>query len=370
MAEPLDRTPLFEEHRALGGRMVPFAGYELPVQYSGVVAEHRAVRTAAGVFDVSHMGRLRLTGPEALRVIDGLVTNAAGRLKVGRAQYTVACDAEGGILDDLIVYRIAEDDVLVIVNASNHAKMLDVVASAAKGRCELVDRTKETALLALQGPSAIDVAVAAGGPQDLPSLRRFGVRTTRIGGQEVTLARTGYTGEDGLELMCDAREAPALWRRLIAVGEGRGLVPAGLGARDTLRLEAALCLYGNDIDESTNPFEAGLEWVVKLDRGDFVGRDALARIAERGPQRRLVGIAMRARGIARHGYPILDGGRPIGQVTSGSPGPTVGENIALGYVPTALSSVGTPLTVEVRNKGVPAEVVATPFYRRPQPDPS
>ncbi|MBX3268826.1 MAG: glycine cleavage system aminomethyltransferase GcvT [Sandaracinaceae bacterium] len=361
----LSKTPLHAEHVALGARMVPFAGWSMPVQYAGVVKEHHAVRTAAGLFDVSHMGELRLRGPSALAVVDSVVTNDIAALKVGRAKYTVAVNEAGGILDDLIVYRLADEDVLVVCNASNVGKMSAHFAQHATGRCDFEDQSPATALIALQGPRALAVARDAGAPDAILALPRFAIGTAALAGVEVTFARTGYTGEDGFELFCANEGATTLWRHLLAAGAAHGIAPTGLGARDTLRLEAALSLYGNDIDETTNPFEAGLGWVVKLDRGDFVGREALRAIHAAGPARRLVGLEMTERGIARHGYPIVSAsGAPIGVVTSGSPGPTIDKNVALGYVPTEHAAPGTTLGVEIRGKIVGAAVVKTPFYAR------
>ncbi len=364
MTAPLKRTPLHEEHRALGARLVPFAGYEMPVQYEGLVKEHHAVRERAGLFDVSHMGELRLRGPEALAVATSLVSNAVQKLAVGRAKYTVAVNAGGTILDDLIVYRTGEEEVLIVCNASNRDKIAPHVAKAAEGKCDFADESEDTALIALQGPKAVAIAKDAGAPEAMLSTRPFSLADVELGGVKALAARTGYTGEDGFELFCANGDAPALWRHLMKAGEPLGIAPAGLGARDTLRLEAALSLYGNDIDETTNPYEAGLGWVVKLDH-DFLGREALERVKQDGVTRKLVGIEMVGRGIARHGYPILDAtGARVGEVTSGSPGPTVGKNIGLGYVPITLAEPGTKLGIEIRGKVIDAIVVKTPFYKR------
>lgn len=366
MAGSLKKTPLFDQHTALGGKLVPFAGYSLPVQYAGVVKEHEAVRKAAGLFDVSHMGELWFRGPGALEAVDRVVTNSASRLEVGRAQYTVAVNESGSILDDLIVYRPESDAVLVVVNAANREKMVAHFRKETAGRCDFSDASDETALIAIQGPKAEALLRAAGAPDEIAEYKAFSVGRIEIRGRPILIARTGYTGEDGFELFCGEQDAPALWERLLAVGEGDGLMAAGLGARDTLRLEACLCLYGNDIDENTNPYEAGLGWVVKLKRGDFLGRDALAEIKSQGPSRKLVGLEMKGRGIARAGYEIRNNnGDVVGKVTSGGPGPTVGKNIALGYVPSDLSEVGTTLRVDVRKKTAEAFVSPTPFYRRP-----
>ncbi|MFW6051044.1 MAG: glycine cleavage system aminomethyltransferase GcvT [Myxococcota bacterium] len=365
VAAELQRTPLYEEHEALGARLVPFAGWKMPVQYVGIVKEHQAVRERAGVFDVCHMGELEARGPGATEALDRVVTNDVAGLPVGKALYTVACNERGTILDDFLVYRRGEEDFLIVVNASNRPKMAAHFATHLEGRCEHEDASDRTGLIALQGPRAADILRAAGAGDAALGLRPFWLATDTVGGVRCLVARTGYTGEDGFELFCAADEARTLWRALIEAGEPHGLQPAGLGARDTLRLEARLSLYGNDIDETTNPLEAGLGWVVKLDKGDFIGREALRRVKEQGPERALVGFEMTGRGIARHGYPIVDeGGRPIGVVTSGAPGPTVGKNIGLGYVPRNTSGVGTRIGVEIRGKVVDAVIVPTPFYKR------
>lgn len=363
---PLQRTPLHDEHVRLGGRMVPFAGWEMPVQYKGVSEEHRAVRGAAGLFDVSHMGELLLSGEFSGQVVDYLITNSAARLVDGQALYTCACNEAGTILDDLIVYRIEATRWLIVCNASNREKIAAHFAKAAEHHCDFEDASDRTAMLALQGPKALEIAAAVGGDgSSLREIPAFHFRDATLAGVRCRVARTGYTGEDGVELFCASEDAPKVWSALLEAGGPLGLEPAGLGARDTLRLEARLSLYGNDIDETTNPLEAGLGWVVKLDKGDFVGRAALQRIKDHGPVRRLVGFEMTGRGIARHGYPLLDAtGLKVGVCTSGSPGPTVGKNIGLGYLPTPMVAVGTPFVVDCRGRAVEAVVVKTPFYKR------
>jgi len=371
VTETLRRTALYDAHVALGGRIVPFAGWEMPVQYAGVVAEHKAVREAAGLFDVCHMGELELRGEHAVEVVDYLISNDLKALPVGKALYTVCCNAEGTILDDLIVYKRSLDDVLIVCNASNREKIVAHFQKAAEHHCEFRDLSDELGLIALQGPRAVEIMRAAGAAESTLALGSFAFAKDTVGGVAVTAARTGYTGEDGFEIFVRDADALTLWNALIAAGKPLGLQPVGLGARDTLRLEARLSLYGNDIDETTNPLEAGLGWVVKLDKGDFVGREALVRIKEAGLARKLVGFEMTGRGIARHGYPILadgavpaSGAAPIGIVTSGSPGPTVGKNIALGYVPAELATIGSTFAVEIRGQAVAAVVVKTPFYKR------
>jgi aminomethyltransferase len=362
----LRRTSLYAEHVALGGRLVPFAGWEMPVQYTGIVDEHQAVRTAAGLFDVSHMGELRLRGEYAAHVVDYLVTNDAKKLVDGQAMYTCACNERGTILDDLIVYRRSQDDWLVVCNASNRDKMSAHFARAATDHCSFEDQSDATALIALQGPRAFEVLAKLGDDASaLSSLKSFHFRDATVAGVRCTPARTGYTGEDGVEVFCAWDDAPALWRAIVEAGRPLGLKAAGLGARDTLRLEARLSLYGNDIDETTNPLEAGLGWVVKVEKGDFIGRAALMEIKARPFPRKLVGFEMTGRGVARHGYPLRDtSGSAVGVCTSGSPAPTVGKSIGLGYLPTAMTEVGTPFFVDCRGKNVEAVVAKTPFYKR------
>jgi len=336
----------------------------MPVQYEGIKKEHEAVRTRAGLFDVSHMGEIVVEGPGAVAAVDRLVTNDVGKLEVGRALYTVCCNESGFILDDLIVYRLEAEKILVVCNASNRDKIVSHFAKNLSLETPWNDVSDAWALLALQGPNAQAIMAELGAPEALLRLRTFGVARATVAGVDLWAARTGYTGEDGFELFCGNEDAAALWRAILAAGEAHGIQAVGLGARDTLRLEARLMLYGNDIDEQTHPFEAGLGWVVKLEAEDFIGRDALRKIKAAGFDRKLVGFEMTERGIARHGYPILAGGDRVGEVTSGSPGPTVGRNIGLGYVPKALSKVGTALGIEIRGKQVGAVVVTTPFYKR------
>jgi aminomethyltransferase len=367
VADALKKTPLYDEHKKLGARIVPFAGWEMPVQYQGISAEHLAVRERAGLFDVSHMGELELSGAGALELVNRLVTNDLARVADGQAMYTVCCNDQGTILDDLIVYRRSETDILIVCNASNRDKIVGHFAREAAGKLHFSDATERTALIALQGPRALEVlAHTEPSLSDVEqTLGSFRFRNARVGGISTTIARTGYTGEDGVEMFVAWNEAAALWRALFEAGKALGIAAAGLGARDTLRLEARLSLYGNDIDETTNPIEAGLGWTVKLDKPDFVGKAALVRVKQEGPTRKLVGFEMTGRGIARHGYPLLDkDGREVGVCTSGAPAPLVGKNIGLGYLPAAMSEVGTEFLVDCRGKAVPAVVVKTPFYKR------
>lgn len=370
MTESLLFTPLRDVHGALGARMVPFAGYEMPIQYKGIVNEHTAVRTAAGLFDVSHMGELRVRGSRAVECCDFLITNDLRGVELGRALYTCACNTAGTILDDLILYKVAEDDVLIVCNASNLEKMRAHVAEIVKGFAgvTLVDESAQTALLSLQGPKALEILGRADKAlQDVSTtLRPFRFTRRTLRGERITLARTGYTGEDGVEIFCDNRSAAPIWNALLEAGGPLGLEPAGLGCRDTLRLEARLSLYGNEIDETTTPLEAGLGWTVKLQKPDFLGKSALVAIAEEGLTRTLVGFEMVGRGVARSGYPLRDSlGAPIGHCTSGSPSPTLGKAIGLGYVPLEFAEPGAEFEVDCRGKYVAAVVVKTPFYKRP-----
>ena len=363
----LKRTPLYHEHIALGAKMVPFAGWEMPIQYpTGIVSEHRAVRSAAGLFDLSHMGEVYLRGPGAGRAADHLVSSDIAGLEVGHARYGLLCNEKGTIVDDVIVYRLEAETYLIVVNASNREKDVAHMRRYVPGDVDLEDASLDTALIAVQGPRA---AVILASVTDLEvreatveTLVPFGVVGARVGGARATVARTGYTGEDGFEVFLPWDRATGPWSRLLAAGGAIGLMPCGLGARDTLRLEARYSLYGNEIDETTDPIEAGLAWTCHLEK-DFVGRDAIAKAKERGPARRIVGLVVDG-GVGRHGHPVVHDGAEVGQVTSGTFGPTVGKNIALAYVPVALAKVGTPLAVRIRGRDVPATVVKTPFYKR------
>lgn len=372
--DELKSPPLIERHRALDARLIPFAGWLLPIQYEGIVAEHRAVRERAGLFDVSHMGELRVRGEGAASFVNGLVTNDLDRIEAGQAMYTCACNEGGTILDDLIVYKRSPEDVLIVCNASNREKMAAHFARAAASQAtanqaEVHDESDSTVLLALQGPRALAILDRAGCSlaPTAQHLGTFRFAQATVGGQAVTVARTGYTGEDGVELFAAPTAAAPLWDGLLEAGRDEGLVPVGLGARDTLRLEARLSLYGNELDETTNPLEAGLGWCVKLDKQDFLGKRALVDVQERGVTRKLVGFEVLGRGVARHGYPLLSPeGRTVGTCTSGGPAPTLGKNIGLGYLPPEMAEVGTPLRVDCRGKLVDAVVVKTPFYKRPR----
>jgi aminomethyltransferase len=365
MPEEPRATPLVARHEALGARLVDFAGWRMPIQYAGILEEHRAVRQRAGLFDLCHMGELFVEGPEAGDALAGAVTTDPRTLAVGRAHYSMICAPDGGILDDLIVYRLADDRFLVVANASNATVVSDALAERFEGRRAILDdRSLATALVAIQGPAALGI-LAPLTELDLGAVRYYGIAQGSVAGVPGLVARTGYTGEDGFEVFVDADAGTTIWDALAAAGAGAGLVPVGLGARDTLRLEAGMPLYGNELDRSTTPFEAGLGRVVKLAKeGGFVGRDALVAAAEAGVRRRLVGLVVRGRGIARHGHRVMSGEQASGTVTSGTMSPTLGVPIAMAYVAPADSAPGTMLDVEIRDTRAAAEVVPLPFYTR------
>ncbi len=358
----LKRTPFYQRHSALGARFVPFAGYEMAVQVSGVVAEHTAVRTEVGLFDVSHMGEVVIAGAEATAALQALITNDVEKLVAGQALYSVMCRDDGGIIDDLIVYRESESRYFLVINASRRDEDIAHMKAVLSGKdCTIDDQSEDWALLALQGPKAERV-LAKLTEIDLAGLESFHFSDGEVGGcSGVRVARTGYTGEDGFELYCPAAQSVALWDALFRAEPT--LTVCGLGARDTLRLEMKFPLYGNDLDLDHNPYEAGLGWVVKLAKGDFIGRAALEVVKKDGPKRKWVGFAMEGRGIPRQGYPIHVGDG-AGVVTSGTHSPTLGAPIGAGYVPTEHSKVDTEIEVEIRGKRVPARIVKTPFIPR------
>jgi aminomethyltransferase len=357
------RTPLYDEHVALNARLVPFAGYEMPVQYpTGITAEHHAVRRAAGLFDVSHMGEFLVRGPRALDFVQHVTTNDASRLEVGQAQYSAFVNEQGRLLDDLLVYRFA-DHYMLVVNGANRAKDWAWVSRfAPRFGVELTDESDATALLALQGPKAQQI-LARLTDADLEAIRYYRFAEGTVDGKPAIVSRTGYTGEDGFELYVAAGDAAALWRRLLEAGAPEGLIATGLGCRDSLRLEMGYALYGNDLSEDHSALEAGLGWIVKPDKGDFVGRDALVAEKEAGVKRRLVGFALKERGFPRHGYAVSVDGQVAGEVTSGVLSPTLGTGIGMAYVPAAVSRPGSEIGIVIRDRAVPAEVVRPPFHK-------
>lgn len=356
------RTSLYDVHKGLNASFTDFAGWEMPVRYTSELAEHRAVREAAGLFDLSHMAEIEVTGSEAGAALDyALVGNMSG-IESGRARYTMMCDAEGGVLDDLVVYRIGERQFLVVANAGNAAVVLaELLKRAGSFDAEVTDRSSETALIAVQGPRAADI-VGSVTNSALAGLKYYAAMPAKVAGQDVVLARTGYTGEDGFELFVPSPEAAALWSALTEAGEPHGLLPSGLASRDTLRLEAGMPLYGNELTTAVSPFEANLGRVVKFAKRDFVGKNVLER--RREPGRVLAGLRGTGRRSPRHGYRVLDGECEVGEVTSGALSPTLGYPIAMAYVAKKSSEPGTKLTVDVRGRSEPVEVVGLPFYRR------
>lgn len=358
----LKRTPLYSLHRELGAKIVEFGGWEMPVQYSGILEEHRAVRERAGIFDVSHMGELEIRGPGALEALQRLTPNDVSKLADGRCHYSAFLTERGTYVDDLLVYRRAADNFMLVVNASNTPKDFAWAKSHATGDVAMKDRTEDYALLSVQGPRAVALCsrLCSSDPSQLPY---YGFSTMEVLGAPALVSRTGYTGEDGFELCVPAQDAERIFRRVLEEGRGDDVLPCGLGARDTLRLEAKMALYGNDIDDTVTPWEADLGWTVKMKKGDFIGRDSLERQKQEGVPRKLVGFEMTDRGIARHGYPARTASGP-GVVTSGTHSPTFAHPIGLALLPTAASAVGTEFSVDIRGRQARARVVETPFYKR------
>ncbi len=363
------RTSLFDIHVALGARMTPFAGFEMPIQYSGIIDEHHAVRNTVGLFDVSHMGEILVTGPDAFAFVQQLVSNDVARLSDGKALYTVMCTPEGGVVDDLLVYRLSEERFLLVINASNIDGDYDWMITHNPMSAGLENVSDEIALIAVQGPRSFDVAqkITARSLEGLGYYEFVQLDPgTFFSCKSAVFSHTGYTGERGLEIYCDADQAPQVWNALMEAGSEYDIKPIGLGARDTLRLESGFCLYGNELDLETNPLEAGLGWLTKLDAGDFIGRDALTKIKESGPKRRLVGFVSTERGIPRQGSEIqTEDGEVIGSVTSGSQSPILSRGIGLGYVTNDpdFTAVGTPIRISSRGRSFRAEVAKVPFHR-------
>jgi aminomethyltransferase len=358
----LKHTPFHAFHKAAGARLVDFAGFEMPLRYTGDVREHQVVRTGVGLFDISHMGEFKVRGAGATRFLDGALANDVAGMEVGQAMYSVMCRPDGGIVDDLYVYRSA-DEFMLVVNASNIAKDLAWLKAQCPAGVELTDRSEETALLAIQGPKAAEV-LRGHVPDEallMPSNRFV---EGPLFGVPAVIARTGYTGEDGFELYMKGGDAAAVWAGAMGAGQPLGIEPVGLGARDTLRLEMAYMLYGNDIDETTTPLEAGLGWTVKLSKGAFSGRDALAKQKEQGLTRKLVGLEAEGRRVPRHGMTVESGGRPVGRVTSGTFSPSLECAIAMAYVETGVSALDTPLDVLAGPSRIATRVVKRPFYTR------
>jgi aminomethyltransferase len=366
-AVELRKTPLHARHRAANARMVSYAGWDMPVEYSGIGAEHMAVRTRAGIFDVSHMGEIEIAGKGALAAVQRISSNDASRLQVGQAHYAGLLTPDGTFVDDMLVYRMANSHFMLVVNAANTAKDYAWIAEQTKaaGDAAVVDSSSRYALISIQGPASREVLQPLTGVE-LADLRYYWFAHGEVASARVTISRTGYTGEDGFEIFVPPAMADRVWQALLESGRSADVVPCGLGARDTLRLEAAMRLYGNDIDESTSVLEADLAWIVAWDKGDFIGRDRLRQQRDEGVARRLVGFEVTGAGIARHGYAVMHGGRRVGVVTSGTQTPFLRKAIGMAYVPTSLSAPGTELAVDIRGRGVAARVVPLPFYKRPR----
>ncbi len=357
------RTPLYESHSKLRARMTEFAGFEMPVSYTGIIDEHRAVRSAAGLFDLSHMGEFELCGPHALEVLERALTNSAARLTEGQAQYTMLCLENGGVIDDLIVYRLEPDRYMLCVNASNINTDRERLMELNGGRADFRDVSAETALVAIQGPRAVAIVQTVADLQ-VDTIKKFRAASGTVAGVRCLIARTGYTGEDGFELFVSAPDACGLFEALLAAGRGAGLLPCGLGARDTLRMEAGLPLYGHELDRETTPLEAGLSHFVKFGR-DFAGAEALAAEMAAGLRKRLIGVRTQdGRSIARHGYRLFREEAQVGIVTSGSFAPSFGRPLAMAYITNQEMSPDTMVQVAIRDRKVAAELIALPFYRR------
>ena len=365
--EKLKQTPLVSVYGEYGGKTIDFGGWELPVQFSGIKHEHESVRTKAGLFDVSHMGEFTLKGAGSLPFLQKMVTNDVSKLKVGKAQYTAMCYEDGGTVDDLIIYKRGEDDYLLVVNASNIEKDFEWLKSHLTEEAIIENQSDKVALLALQGPLAEKVLQPLSLEADLTNLGFFSFyENVKIAGIHVLISRTGYTGEEGFELYCASEDAVKLWKELLTAGESIGLVPCGLGARDTLRFEAKLPLYGQELSREITPIEAGIGFAVKVDKGDFIGGEVLKAQKENGAPRKLVGIEMIDRGIPRHGYPVFADGAKIGEVTTGTQSPTLKKNVGLALIKSEFAVMDRVVTVEIRGKQLKAKVVKTPFYKRPQ----
>lgn len=364
----LHRTPLYPIYKQLGAKTIDFGGWDLPVQFSSIKEEHEAVRTKAGLFDVSHMGEILVTGKESLAFLQKMMTNDLSKLKEGGAQYTAMCYENGGVVDDLLTYKLAEENYLLVVNAANTEKDFDWLTKHVEGDVQLKNVSSEYALLAIQGPKAETILQKLTPETELKSIKFFKfIEDVKINGKTALVSRTGYTGEDGFEIYCRTEDAEQIWMDLLDAGKEDGLLPCGLGARDTLRFEANLALYGQEISPDITPFEAGLGFAVKLNKSeDFIGKSALQEQKNNGIPRKVVGIEMIDRGIPRHGYPVFANGEEIGSVTSGTQSPTLKKNIGLALIKTEYAEIGNEVEVEIRGKHLKAKLIDTPFYTRPK----
>ncbi|MFW6267181.1 MAG: glycine cleavage system aminomethyltransferase GcvT [Halanaerobium sp.] len=356
----MDKTPLNQIHKDLGAKMTDFGGWEMPVEYTGIIAEHKAVRNQCGLFDVSHMGEILVRGKDAAKSLQKIITNDIQKLEPGKIIYTPICKEDGGIIDDLLVYCLRENEYLLVVNAANIEKDYNWIKKHLLGKTAAENLSKKYAMLALQGPESKKILTRMT-DIDLNSLDYYNFREAKVSGVEMIISRTGYTGELGYELYFEPAEAEKIWSELMNAGADFGLKPCGLGARNTLRLEKMYALYGNDIDEKSNPYEARLGWTVALDKGDFIGREKLIDIKENCCSRKLTPFKIKGRGMARHGYEVYAGEEKIGQVTSGSYSPSLEEGIGLAYLKTEYTEVGTEIEIKVRSRKIKAEVVKGPF---------
>ncbi len=359
----LKKTPLFEVHCALNAKLVDFGGWNMPVQYSGILQEHNAVRTAVGVFDVSHMGEIEVHGPEAAKLVDYVATNNAGKLKTGQAHYSGLLYEHGGFVDDILVHKVSDDHFFLCVNASNQDKDFEHISAHNRFDADVIFASDRYAQLAVQGPKALET-VQKLTDTNLSAIKYYWFTDGEVAGVPARIARTGYTGEDGLELYVAPESAGRVWNAVLDAGKEFEIKPCGLGARNTLRLEAKMALYGHEITASINPLEADLAWIVKMDKGEFVGRPALEKVQQHGITRKLVGFEMEERGIGRDGYEVWMDGKPAGWVTSGGPSPTLNKNIGLCYLPVDKATPGQAIQVMIRNAPVNALTVPTPFYKR------
>lgn len=362
-AEGIKKTPYTDFHIAAGAKMVPFAGYLMPVQYSGIIEEHKAVRSRVGLFDLSHMGEFEVSGKDATKFLQSVTTNDVATLEIGQVQYSCMTYEDGGIVDDLLIYRL-DTDYMLVVNAANIEKDFQWLSKHLSGDVDLVNRSDELSLLAIQGPQA-QMLLEEITDLDLDGLEYYRCTCDEVGGREVLFSRTGYTGEDGFEFYIPNEDGEFFWKVLKKAGKKYDMALVGLGARDSLRLEMKMALYGNDIDKATNPYEAGLGWVVKLEAGPFVGSDVLEKVKKDKPAKRLVSLVVEGKAFPRPGYKIFDGSEEIGIVTSGTISPSLGIPIAMGYVPRRLAKPGNRVEIEIRGKRFGADVVKPPFYKKP-----
>ena len=361
----LRKTALNAAHRRMNAKMVNFGGWDMPVEYSGILAEHLAARTAAGLFDVSHMGEIEVQGTRALELVQHVTCNDAARLSTGQAQYSGLMTERGTFVDDLLVHKFSDSRYFLCVNAANQDGDFEHIRAHNRAGAYVENAGERYSQLAVQGPKSLGILQRLT-KAPLADIRYYHFVFGAVDGVDCLIARTGYTGEDGFEIYFSPERSEKLWFDLLDAGADHGLLPCGLGARNTLRLEAAMCLYGHEIDETTTPWEARLGWICKLEKGEFLGRACLVKQKEQGVRRTLVGFEMADRQIARDGYPVLLGSQPIGRVTSGSPAPFLKKNIGMAYVPLASSAIGTEISVEIRGKPAPARIVPTPFYKRPK----